>query len=522
MGLFMLHTYRHKKPTRYKLSPTSLKGIFVRYRESSKQYRVYIPTKAERDKAVILANVRFFEDSFWDWSTSSNEQYGNLEGALEDDSTKTLFHPPSNNLDSDEFIPSTPYPSSPSYLPSLPSSLLSIPPVVITPPEPSSNPATNMEIPEIITPSPVPEKPNSPPTEIPEPTSGPFTPRRSNRTPKLILPRLAWQPTPRALYRKWHFAIQEELESLGEKKVFTPVTHVPHGRKPVGSRWVFAVKSDGRFKERLVAKRFSQVFGVGYLDTYSPTLRTDSLRTLLSVVTFRNWEIHQVDVKTAYLEGTINEVIYMKSTEGMEGTHYLSVNKALYGLKQSGKAWYAKLDSELSSLGLEKSNCDPCVYINKTKQLVISVYIDDLVILGSNILHVEKIKEKLSSKFPIKDLKEIDTIIGWRISRDRSNRTLEISQAHYLADKIKSFGLEDAKPYNSPIDRYVGVMPAREGETSADESAYPSATGSLGYAADGIRPDIYFATSHLASFNSFPTDRYWNSVCRIFRYVKGT
>ncbi|KAI0992016.1 hypothetical protein K3495_g16170, partial [Podosphaera aphanis] len=318
---------------------------------------------------------------------------------------------------------------------------------------------------------------------------------RSNRTPKPILPRSAWQPTPRALYvggevpipqsfkeategpdsEKWHVAIQEELKSLEEKKVFTPVVHVPHGRKPVGSRWVFAVKSDGRFKARLVAKGFSQVYGVDYLETYSPTLRTDSLRILLSVATFRNWEIHQVDVKTAYLEGTLDEVIYMKSPEGMGGTQYVQVNKALYGLKQSGKAWYAKLDSELSSLGLEKSNCDPCVYISKTKQLVIGVYVDDLVILGSNILHVEKIKERLSSKFPIKDLKEIDTIIGWRIRRDRKNRTLKISQAHYLADKIKSFGLENAKPYNSPLDGYEGIMPAREGETSADESAYSSA-----------------------------------------------
>ncbi|KAI0992500.1 hypothetical protein K3495_g15685, partial [Podosphaera aphanis] len=118
-----------KDPRRYKLSPTSLKGIFVGYCESSKQYRVYIPTKAGRDKVVTSANVRFFEDSFWDWSTSGDEQYGNLEDALENDYTNTLFHPLSNNLDSDEFVPSTSYPSSPSCLPSLPSSPLSIPSV---------------------------------------------------------------------------------------------------------------------------------------------------------------------------------------------------------------------------------------------------------------------------------------------------------------------------------------------------------------------------------------------------------
>lgn len=102
---------------------------------------------------------------------------------------------------------------------------------------------------------------------------------------------------------KWKAAIQEELDSLVEKEVFSPVTHVPHGRRPIGSRWVFTVKSDGRFKARLVAQGFNQVYGLDYLETYSPTLRMDSLRILLSVSAYYDWEIHQVDVKTAYLEG---------------------------------------------------------------------------------------------------------------------------------------------------------------------------------------------------------------------------
>ncbi|KAI1003732.1 hypothetical protein K3495_g4472 [Podosphaera aphanis] len=101
----------------------------------------------------------------------------------------------------------------------------------------------------------------------------------------------------------WQNAIDEEVSSLNKKGVFTKVTHVPHGRRPIGSRWVFTVKSDGRYKARLVAQGFGQIPGVDFLGTYSPTLRMDSLRILLAVAAFRDWEIDQVDGKTDYLEG---------------------------------------------------------------------------------------------------------------------------------------------------------------------------------------------------------------------------
>lgn len=212
----------------------------------------------------------------------------------------------------------------------------------------------------------------------------------------------------------------------------------------------------------------------------------------------------------------------MKSPEGMKGTKYVRLHKSLYGLKQSGKAWYAKLDAVLSSLDFHKSECDSCIYIHNTRQLVIGVYVDDLIICGLKIQHVEEIKSKLSSYFPIKDLKEIGTIIGWKISRDRENRVLQISQTHYIMDKIRSFGLEDAKPYTSPLEGYKGVLPADEDEPLSDESAYSNAVGSLGYAANGTRPDVSFATSQLASHNSAPVQRHWNSICRVLRYLKGT
>lgn len=321
---------------------------------------------------------------------------------------------------------------------------------------------------------------------------------------------------------KWREAIDEELNSLAIKDVFTPITHVPHERRPIGSRWVFSVKNDGRFKARLVAQGFSQSKGVDYFDTYSPTIHMDSLRILLAVAAFRDWEIHQVDVKTAYLEGDLPEDVYMRTPEGIKGGKFVKLKKSLYGLKQSGKVWYEKLDLQLKNLGFRRSSSDPCIYVHNENVIVIGVYVDDLVICGQEITEVNKIKGQLSSKFPIKDLGEIGTVIGWKITRDRSCRALTISQADYILSKIQSLGLENAKGVNSPLEGYNSILPAEEGEQEADESAYPSAIGGLGYASNSTRPDICFATSQLARFNSSPHMRHWNGVCRVHRYLKST
>ena len=309
---------------------------------------------------------------------------------------------------------------------------------------------------------------------------------------------------------------------MKEKEVFKPITHVPRGKKIVGSRWIFTVKSDGRYKARLVAKGFSQIHGINYFDTYSPTLRMDSLRILLAVSAFYDWEIHQIDVRTAYLEGDLEEDVYIKCPEGIQGTNYVKVDKALYGLKQSGRAWYKKLDAKLSSIKFKRSVSDQCIYIHPELQIVIGVYVDDLVVCGKVLSQVVRAKQQLSSYFPIKDLGELDVIIGWKITRERSTRTLQISQAHYIAEKIESFGLQQAREYTSPLDGYDGILPGREDESPADESAYASAVGSLGYASHSTRPDISFAVSQLGKYNSCPVIRHWNTVCRVFRYLKGS
>ncbi|KAI0995141.1 hypothetical protein K3495_g13040 [Podosphaera aphanis] len=384
-----------KDPQRFKLSPTSHKGIFVGYCESSTQYRVYVPSKPGANKIITSANVRFLEDSFWDWKGSPSISFDQVEVPISAGQTQ-----PELESDSDED-----FGAEIDVVPS--NDLSSISPAPVE----SSQPAVLNDN--------IADSPSSS-SSIPEVDVSSL--RRSNRIPKPIAPRSAWQPRTQALNVRedisvpqsyseavngperdqWKVAIDDELSSLEDKGVFKPITHIPHGRKPIGSRWVFTVKSDGRFKARLVAKGFSQVPGIDYFDTYAPTLRMDSLRILLAVSAFRDWEIHQIDVKTAYLEGDLHEEIFMKCPEGMLGTKFVRLEKSLYGLKQSGRAWNEKLDMKLCALGLKKSEYDHCIYIHPRIQIVIGVYVDDLVICGKNINQVVEIKEKLSACFPIK------------------------------------------------------------------------------------------------------------------------
>ncbi|KAI1005430.1 hypothetical protein K3495_g2787 [Podosphaera aphanis] len=193
----------------------------------------------------------------------------------------------------------------------------------------------------------------------------------------------------------------------------------------------------------------------------------------------------------------------MKAPEGFGVAGYMKVNKALYGLKQSGKAWFDKLNTTLTSLYFKQLHGDCCVYIHKSCNLVIGPYVYDLVICGKLTSDIIKLKQQLSSHFPIKDLGLIGT-------------------SQYRIDKIRSFGLHDSNSHSSPIEGYSGILPANENEPLVDDSAYASAVGSLGYAANGTRPDSSYAVSQLASFNASPTQRHWASVCRVMRYLKGT
>jgi hypothetical protein len=188
----------------------------------------------------------------------------------------------------------------------------------------------------------------------------------------------------------WRQAVKEELTQLQALDTWD-LSPLPPGKKAIGCRWVFNVKLTptgliDRYKARLVAQGFSQVPGDDYLETFSPTIRGESLRILLAIAAYEDLEIRQIDVVSAYPRSELHAVIYMKPPQGLpcpEGM-VLRIKKSLYGLKQSGREWYIEACKGLKGLGLEPLFSEPSIFATRDRKLVVGLYVDDMLILGKD------------------------------------------------------------------------------------------------------------------------------------------
>ncbi|TFY50793.1 hypothetical protein EVG20_g11324 [Dentipellis fragilis] len=303
--------------------------------------------------------------------------------------------------------------------------------------------------------------------------------------------------------------------------------NAPSGANVVGSKWVFKAKKDAagnvvRHKARLVAQGFSQVPGVDYFDTYAPVAKLPSMRTVLALATQQDLELHQIDIKGAYLNGelTADEVIYMKHPPGYtpadaEG-RVLRLRKTLYGLKQSGRRWYQKLTwIFVDRLGLVRCQVDQAVFYRRDESstLIVAVHVDDCTIAATSKELVESFKAKVREFVEVTDLGELHWLLGIEVKRDRDARTIHLSQHSYIDSIIRRFNLEDAKPVpHLRLPEYAIMR----------DVPYREAVGALMYASLATRPDISFAVSTLSRFSTNPGPVHWDAVKRVFRYLKGT
>ena len=198
---------------------------------------------------------------------------------------------------------------------------------------------------------------------------------------------------------------------------------LPPGCKPLGYKWIFKgkLKADGsidKYSARLVVKGYKQKGGVDYFDTYSLVTRITSIRMLLAIATLHNLEIHRMDVKIAFLNGELNEEIYMEQPEGFivpgQEKKVCRLVKSLYGLKQAPKQWHEKIDNAMLSNGFRINECDKCVYIKYTANcyVIVCLYVDDILIIGSNNDIIKATKRMLTNEFDMKDLGVVDVILG--------------------------------------------------------------------------------------------------------------
>ena len=329
----------------------------------------------------------------------------------------------------------------------------------------------------------------------------------------------------------WIAAMDRELEQLRQKGTFTQ-TRLPKGRTAIGCRWVFATKRDaqGRVikrKARLVGKGFAQRKGFDYMQTFSPVMRGESFRIIIALAAKFGWELDQVDVVGAYLNGVLpeGEDVYMEQPPGYDDGSglVLKLNKALYGLKQAGRVWNQQLNKFLLETGWKRLISDQCIYIRRRNGTitVLAVHVDDMAIGGDSIAEKDLAKAELASKFEITDMGPLRTIVGLEVSRDRNNGTITLSQGAYIRRVLKKFNMDNANPVTTPLDISANLTKPDPNATAANDVPYAELIGSLMYAAICTRPDISFAVGLLSRFTANPEHRHWNAAKRVLRYLAG-
>ncbi|UYV73992.1 hypothetical protein LAZ67_11001747 [Cordylochernes scorpioides] len=336
--------------------------------------------------------------------------------------------------------------------------------------------------------------------------------------------------------KQWKLAMDDEFNSLMKNQTWTYVT-LPSDRKAIACKWVYKIKqnadgSNKMFKARLVAKGYSQKPGLDYGETFSPVVKFDSIRTILSLCASLDMEMIQLDVKSAFLNGDLEEELYMEQPQGYENpdfpNHVCSLQKSIYGLKQSPRMWNKKFHEFLIKFDLKPSISDSCVYTMKCKQayILLAIYVDDCLICSVNKQHLDDIVQYLNSNFEIKTF-TADYFLGLQIYRDRTTKMLFLHQASYIERTLEHYNLLDIKLQSVPSDPYSKLTkemcPKDDQEIEEmNKIPYRQTIGSLMYLMTGTRPDIAYAVSRVSQFMNNPGPSHWTAVKKIFGYLKAT
>lgn len=319
---------------------------------------------------------------------------------------------------------------------------------------------------------------------------------------------------------KWRDAIKEELQSLSENNTWTLVGSVPEGRKAINSMWVFMIKMNDnsyRYKARLVAKGCSQRPGMDFCETFSPVAKMTSVRTLLAIAVQKKWIIHQMDLKTAFLNGFLDETIYMRLPNlDDEGSKICKLNRSIYGLKQAGRSWNIRFDETMKEMNFRRLNSDSCVYVSKNGKIIIILYVDDILIFGEELEEVRWVKNELSKHFKMKDLNEVSNFLGLDIHFDAAVGRMTLSQESYIDKVLRRFSMSDCNPVSIPMD--PNIKWKKSGNRTKEP--FKELLGCLQYLALISRPDITVSVSILSQFQSEPGEEHWTGLKRILRYLR--
>jgi len=327
----------------------------------------------------------------------------------------------------------------------------------------------------------------------------------------------------------WLEAMHEELNNFKFNNVWELVEKPKECRNVIGTKWIFKNKQDEhgivvRNKARLVAQGYSQIEGIDFGETYAPVARLESIRILLAYASSHNFKLQQMDVKSAFLNGPLHELVYVKQPPGFEDpdfpNHVYKLNKALYGLKQAPRAWYEHLRELLFDHGFEVGKIDPTLFTKKVngKLFVCQIYVDDIIFGSANKTFNDDFSKLMTSEFKMSYMGEMRFFLGFEIKQMRGGTFF--CQAKYIQDMLKRFNMKDLKGSPTPMATKVHLELNPNGK-DVDQKVYRSMIGSLLYLC-ASRPDIVLSVGVCARYQAAPKESHLMAVKRIFRYLVHT
>nr|KAJ0208722.1 hypothetical protein LSAT_V11C400203260 [Lactuca sativa] len=339
----------------------------------------------------------------------------------------------------------------------------------------------------------------------------------------------------------WVKAMQEELNEFERHKVWTLVPR-PSGKTITGTRWVYRnkvdkdgtrwvyrnkVDKDGiitRKKARLVAQGFTQIESIDYGETFAPVARIEAIILFLAYASYMNFIVYQMDVKTAFLHGVLEEEVFLNQPPGFvdkdHPDYVYRLDKAVYGLKQAPRAWYETLTSYLLENGYRRGAIDNTLFIKSkgSDMVLVQIYVDDIIFGSPNETLSKEFAEIMSQRFEMSMMGKMTFFLGLEVQQQKTG--ISICQRKYISDLLVKYSLRDCKPTSTLVSK-TDKLHADPTRTDVNHSLYRGMIGSLLYHT-ASHPDIMFGTILCARFQAHPKESHLMTFKRIFRYLKGT
>ncbi|WVZ21733.1 hypothetical protein V8G54_000277 [Vigna mungo] len=329
--------------------------------------------------------------------------------------------------------------------------------------------------------------------------------------------------------KEWKDAMVEELSAIERNRTWE-IVDLPAQKQTIEVKWIFKTKykpdgSVAKLKARLVVKGFLQRPGVDFDDFFAPVARLETVRLVVAIANTNAWSIIQMDVKSAFLNGPLEEEVFVRQPlgfvkEGQELKVY-KLNKALYGLRQAPWAWNKHIDVVLIKLGFRKCTVEHDIYVRFSGQretLLVYLYVDDLLITGSSVAEIEEFKTKMKNEFEMTELGSLSYFLGLEFVQ--TNSGILMHQKRYVLSTLERFNLSNCNCTTIPVIANLKLTSQQE-ETKVDATLYKQIVGTLRYICN-TRPDISYGVGLISRFMHDPRQSHLAAAKHILRYLKGT